>query len=163
LIVVGMILSFDAAWRPVEIAARSLRDPNVVVSAVVAVACAVFASIVTIRLADAGRIAAAAGTAAGMLVVGTHALAIGGIDEAGWIAFNLWLLAVGILTLLEGLHALELGTANRGLLALVALVVARFFDTELSFLARGLAFVTLGIACFAVNLWLMRRVRERTT
>jgi hypothetical protein len=31
----------------------------------------------------------------------------------------------------------------------------------LNFLARGLAFVAFGLACFAVNIWLMRRVRKR--
>jgi hypothetical protein len=91
-----------------------------------------------------------------------HALAMSGSVQAGWIAFNLWLLVVGVLTLIEGVRVLELGAANRGLLALAALIGARFFDTDLSFLARGLAFVTLGIACFALNIWLMRRVRTTT-
>jgi hypothetical protein len=162
MIVLGTVLSFSTGWRPVQINEGQFRA-GVVVSAAVAAACAVFASIVAIRLARAGRLAAAATTIAAILVVVTHAAATLGMDEAGWMAFNLWLFAVGTLTLVEGVRALELGTANRGLLALSALVVARFFDTDLSFLARGLAFVTLGTACFALNLWLMRRVRTRTT
>jgi hypothetical protein len=78
-------------------------------------------------------------------------------------AFNLWLLAVGVLTLLEGVRGLKLGTANRGLVALTLLVASRFFDSDLTFLTRGLAFVTLGAACFTLNLWLMRRQRTGTT
>jgi hypothetical protein len=144
----------------VTITERSFRNSNVFVSAVVAVACAALASILTIRLARAGRMPAAAAASAAIIVVVMHALSMFGLHQAGWIAFNVWLLAVGILTLVEGVRALELGTANRGLLALAALMVARFFDTDLSFLARGLAFVTLGIACFSLNLWLMRRVRK---
>lgn len=160
LIVLGTILSFDDVWRPAEIAAREIRNPNVAISGFVAVACAVFSSMVAIRLARAHRTAAAVSSAAALLVVVTHAFALGGMDDLGWVAFNLWLLAVGTLTLIEGVRAVQLGTANRGLLALSALILARFFDTELSFLVRGLGFVTLGIACFALNLWLMRRVRR---
>jgi uncharacterized membrane protein len=162
LIVNGTILTFDDAWRQVTIADRAVQSPSVAMSALVAVGCAAFASIVTIRLANAGHRAAAAAASAAVIIVAMHALAMLGIVDAGWIAFNLWLLVVGVLTLIEGVRLLELGAANRGLLALAALIVARFFDTDLSFLARGLAFVTLGIACFALNIWLMRRVRTTT-
>jgi hypothetical protein len=97
-----------------------------------------------------------------LLVVVLHALALGGLYGAGWIAFNLWLLAVGALTLVDGLRELDLGTTNRGLFALSALLLARFFDTDLSFLLRGIGFVTLGACCFGLNVWLMRRLRRRT-
>jgi uncharacterized membrane protein len=160
LIVVGTILTFDDPWDQVVITERVARDPNAAGAALVAAACAVFASVMAVRLARAGRIVAATGAGAAMLVVAMHLLAMFGLQQAGWIAFNLWLLAAGVLTLIEGLRTLKLSTANRGLFALAALVVARFFDTELSFLARGLAFVTFGIGCFALNYWLMRRVRK---
>ena len=162
LIVVGTVLSSDDAWRPVSEIVRRLDNPNVIAAAVVAMACATFASIMTIRLARAGRTALATCTAAAFLVVVTHALRLGKVEIAGWIAFNVWLLAVGSLTVIEGVRTLRLGTANRGLLTLAALVVARFFDTDLSFLWRGVGFVTLGIACLALNFWLMRRVRRET-
>jgi hypothetical protein len=82
--------------------------------------------------------------------------------EIGWVVFNIWLLALGILTLTEGVRIHALGRANLGLLALASLIVARFFDTELSFLARGLVFVAFGLGCLALNVWLMRRPRART-
>jgi uncharacterized membrane protein len=162
LIVIGTILTFDEAWRQVSIDGQHIRNPNVMISAIVAAGCAIFASITAIRLAGAGRTAAAAAAAAAPLVVAMHGLAMLGIVD-GWIVFNLWLLAVGVLTLIDGLRRLELGTANRGLAALAALIITRFFDTELSFLARGLAFVAFGVACFGLNFWLMRRVRKATS
>ena len=158
LIVIATILSFDDAWRSMTIREGTLRSPSAAIGAVVAVGSAVLASILSIRLARAGRMAAAACGGAAVLVILFHALAMLG-HEAGWLAFNLWLLAVGVLTVIEGIRLQELGTANRGLLALAALVVARFFDTDLSFLARGLVFVAFGAACFVLNLWLMRRTR----
>lgn len=162
LVVLGTILSFEDVWQRVTIAPGQLRDPNVVVTALLAIVCAAVASIVTIRLARAGRPGAASVTSAAILVVVLHALALNGMQGAGWIAFNLWLLIVGGLGLVEGLRGLDLGMTNRGLLALSALLLARFFDSDLSFLVRGLGFVTLGATCFALNIWLMRRVRRRT-
>lgn len=163
LIVIATILTFDDAWRPVTIGEGALRNPSVAISAAVAAACAVFASVVTIRLASAGQVSAAVLAGGALLVVAAHGLSMLGVGESGWIAFNLWLLAVGILTLIDGVRQRELGTANRGLLALAALIAARFFDTELSFLARGLVFVAFGLACFLLNVWLMRRLRKATT
>jgi uncharacterized membrane protein len=162
LVVFGAALSFDDLWRPIFASGRRIDHPNVLGVAVVSIACATFASVMSIRLARAGRTATAACTAAGFLVVVTHALRLMGIEGAGWIAFNGWLLAAGSLTLMEGIRSLRLGVTNRGLLALAALVIARFFDTDLSFLWRGVAFVTLGIACLGLNFWLMRRVGRAT-
>jgi hypothetical protein len=55
---------------------------------------------------------------------------------------------------------MELGTVNRGLGAVAAFMVARFFDTELSFLLRGVGFVLLGVVCLVVNVWLIRGARR---
>ena len=162
LMIIATILSFDDAWSPVVLREATLRTPAVIVGALVTIGCAAIASILALRLARAGQMAAAVGAGAAALAVTFHGLAILGLDEAGWVAFNVWLLAVGVVALIEGIRLGELGTANRGLLALAALIVARFFDTQLSFLTRGLVFVSFGAACFLLNLWLMRRVQKRT-
>ena len=163
LIVIGAILSFDDAWRPVTIRHAAFRDPPVAISGLVAIGCAAFASILAIRLGRGGQMAAAAGAGSAILVLAMHVLAMFDLGDGGWIAFNLWLLAVGTLSLIEGTRLRELSTANRGLLAVGALIAARFFDTDLSFLARGIAFVSFGAACFVLNIWLMRRVRKTST
>ena len=162
LVILGTILSFDDAWGKVAISSQQLRNANVIVGALVAVASAAVASVAASRLARAGLMGAASMAAAALLIVLLHAFALSGLAGGGWIAFNLWLLAVGALTLVEGLRGLDLTTANRGLLALSALLLARFFDTDLSFLVRGIGFVTLGAICLGLNLWLMRRVQGRT-
>jgi hypothetical protein len=162
LIVVGTILTFDDAWRTVTLGERALDSPSVVVSAAVAVACAVFASVMTVRLARAGRIAAAVAASAAVLVVTMHGLTMLEV-HAGWIVLNLWLLTLGIVTLAEGVRLPRLATVNLGLLALAGLIVARFFDTDLSFLVRGLIFVSFGVTCLLINLWFMRRVQKGTS
>ena len=162
LIAMGTILSFGDAWRDVLIGDRHFRNPNVAMGALVAVASVATASILMMRLVRAGRMAAAVSASAAPLVVVLHVLAMFELSDAGWVAFNVWLLVLGVVTLVEGVRTLELGAANRGLLTLAALVIARFFDTDVSFLARGLAFVAFGIGCLALNVWLMRRARRST-
>jgi uncharacterized membrane protein len=162
LIVLGTILTFDDLWRVVSVGDGDVRDPSLIVSFAVSVVCAAFATVLAIRLAQANRFAAATASAAALLVVVMHVLSMFSMGEGGWIVFNVWLLALGITTVVEGLRTLTLGMTNRGLLALAALIAARFFDTELSFLARGLVFVAFGMACFSLNLWLMRRMRKRS-
>jgi hypothetical protein len=44
---------------------------------------------------------------------------------------------------------------NFGLLLVSAVLVARFFDVDWSFVARGVGFVVLGLAFLAVNLLLL--------
>jgi hypothetical protein len=163
LLVIAIGLSLGGVWRSASIAERHFRDVNVMGAAVIAIACAAYASVLAFRLFRAGRTTSAMGAAAAMLAIVAHSLALAGIDAAGWILVNLWLVATGALTLIDGIRSQKLGTANRGLFTLAAFIILRFFDTDLSFLARGLAFVTIGLACFAMNLWLMRRVRRGTS
>jgi hypothetical protein len=39
----------------------------------------------------------------------------------------------------------------------MVLAVCRFFDTDLSFIIRGLLFVTVGIGFFATNYWMIKK------
>ncbi|WP_371381511.1 DUF2157 domain-containing protein [Sporomusa aerivorans] len=69
-------------------------------------------------------------------------------------AYVLWL---SISIIIAGIHKHRLGIVNTGMLLLAALIVARFFDVELSFVVRGVAFVLVGIGFIAANVVLVRR------
>jgi len=71
--------------------------------------------------------------------------------------FNGYLFALGLGALVAGIRWNKLGRVNAGLLALSALIVARFFDSDLSFLARGLAFILLGAGFLATNVVMLLR------
>ena len=73
------------------------------------------------------------------------------------VLFNLYLLALGLVTLIAGIRGNQLGRVNAGLVALAALIVARFFDSELSFLLRGLTFIGIGIGFLVTNVVMLRR------
>ncbi len=76
------------------------------------------------------------------------------------VLINLLTLTVGILYIREGGREDHLGLLNFGLLIITALVVCRFFDSDLTFVVRGLMFLTVGVGFFAAN---YRIIKKRKT
>lgn len=76
------------------------------------------------------------------------------------VVFNLFVFAFGVTLLVSGVNRGALGRVNAGMLMLAAVIVLRFFDSDLSLVARGLVFVALGIAFLVVNGILSRRFRR---
>lgn len=76
------------------------------------------------------------------------------------VIINILVLALGILTIIDGAKKDHLGILNFGLLIITALVVCRFFDTDLSFVIRGLLFISVGFGFFMTN---YRMLKKRKT
>jgi uncharacterized membrane protein len=72
---------------------------------------------------------------------------------------NIYLLALGVLGLWQGLQLRQQGTLTGSTLLLAVLIVLRFMDAEMSLMGRGLAFMGVGLAFLLANLWLARRLR----
>jgi len=87
------------------------------------------------------------------------ALASFGHPGAAMLLLNLYLFALGVGTLVAGVRAQSLATVNGGMLILAAVILCRFFDADLGFVARGVAFIVLGASFLAVNVVLMRKKR----
>ena len=77
--------------------------------------------------------------------------------EFSQVLFNVYLFGLGLGALIAGIRSHKLGSVNAGLLTLAASILARFFDSDLSFLARGLAFILIGIGFLATNIVMLRR------
>lgn len=90
-----------------------------------------------------------------ILFIGTFIL--GTSSPIAVVLINLYILAIGIWTIREGARQDHLGVLNYGLLVITALVACRFFDTDLSFVIRGVMFVLVGAGFFAANYWTLRR------
>ncbi len=73
------------------------------------------------------------------------------------VLINLYVFAVGILTIRDGAQQDHLGILNYGLLVITALVICRFFDTELSFVVRGIMFVSVGAGFFIANYLMLKK------
>lgn len=78
---------------------------------------------------------------------------------APWLAFNAYVLAISVYTIAQGLRSDRLTTTNAGMILLAALIGIRFFDSELSFIARGVVFIVLGLGFLGCNVMLLNRRR----
>ena len=74
---------------------------------------------------------------------------------------NLYYLLIGIWYIREGAQRNHLGILNFGLVVIASLVVARFFDANLSFVVRGLLFLLVGAGFFVANYRLIKRRKEQ--
>jgi Ca2+/Na+ antiporter len=76
------------------------------------------------------------------------------------VLMNLALLVVGVLTMRQGLQQGSLKRMNLGLLVVSLTILMRFFDTDLSFVLRGLVFIAVGLAFLFMNLRMLRQQKR---
>lgn len=70
---------------------------------------------------------------------------------------NLYLLVIGLFLLGRGYRKRQVSIFNIGMLLISALVIARFFDVDMSFLARGVLYIALGMVFLWVNYRMMKQ------
>lgn len=70
---------------------------------------------------------------------------------------NLAMMFLGVFYLRAGARTGRLAKMNLGFLIIMAVVLSRFFDSEISFVLRGLIFVIIGMAFFAANYYMMKQ------
>ncbi len=70
---------------------------------------------------------------------------------------NAVVLALGVITIADGARSNNLRALNFGLLIVTALVVCRFFDTNMSFVVRGILFVMVGVGFFVANYSMLKK------
>lgn len=78
----------------------------------------------------------------------------------GVVLMNLLVLAAAIFTIQRGQRLQHIGILNYGLLLIAVLVACRFFDTDISFVVRGLMFVTVGAGFFIANSRFAKKRKE---
>ena len=81
---------------------------------------------------------------------------------ASTILANLFLLAMAVGTIYKGSQENHLGIVNYGLLTIAALIICRFFDTDIPFVIRGLLFIGVGAAFFFVNYKIIQNRKSNT-
>ncbi|MEP7015214.1 MAG: DUF2157 domain-containing protein [Verrucomicrobiota bacterium] len=65
--------------------------------------------------------------------------------------FDVYAFALGVEILVRGIRANSIARANFGLLVIAALAISRFFDTDLSFVIRGVGFIIVGVGFLVAN------------
>jgi uncharacterized membrane protein len=86
-----------------------------------------------------------------------QALAVHEMEVAAAVLFNVYVLVVAVTLIANGVKVQRLGIINAGMLLLSALILCRFFDADLGFVARGIAFILIGTGFLVTNLVLLRR------
>ncbi len=78
------------------------------------------------------------------------------------IVINTLVLALGVFMTYYGGKKLHFGLLNYGLLIITILIICRFFDTDLSFVLRGLLFVAIGVGFFLANYLMLKRQKLKS-
>ena len=73
---------------------------------------------------------------------------------------NILVLILGLVTIKIGADKYHFGILNYGLLIITALIVCRFFDTDMSYVIRGLLFVFVGVGFFLANYIMLKRKKS---
>ncbi|MGH8442528.1 MAG: DUF2157 domain-containing protein [Nevskiaceae bacterium] len=68
-------------------------------------------------------------------------------------------LALAAAMIRTGLTRAQFGLANQGVALIAAMILVRFFDSDLSYVVRGVGFIVTGAGFFVATLWLRRRVK----
>lgn len=154
-----LMLSFDWYW--VEFARNDAVSWIFSTEAIVCVVLIVFAAIFFVRLLKT--------TPAGELLSKSYVIPVfivlfiaGYLEPYGAQIFtNVFILVLAVYTIREGAQADHLGRMNYGLMILTLLIICRFFDTDLSFVIRGLLFVMVGLGFFGMNYRMIKKRKER--
>ena len=85
---------------------------------------------------------------------------LGSHSTFAFVLVNTLLFAYGLLTIIHGTKVQNLLIMNSGLLIIAALIVCRFFDTDLSFVVRGILFLSIGFGFFITNYQLLKKKKE---
>lgn len=154
-----MSLSFNWFWEELDVAkfppGELLTSPEFYASLLISL----FASIALYRYMQ-NRPTEAIVPVSVAFILFLIAFVIGLFSPVSVVLINLYVLAIGIFTIRSGARQGHLGILNYGLLIISALVVCRFFDTDLSFIARGILFVVVGLGFFATNYWVLKKRRK---
>lgn len=73
---------------------------------------------------------------------------------------NLYILLIGVYEIRKGSETYSLYKLNFGLICIAILVFCRFFDTEMSFIIRGLLFIGIGFGFFLLNYYLLKKRKQ---
>ena len=166
--VVTIVLSFESNWRMTYHAAvprSSAANLAVAVELLFPVAAVCLASFDLFR-----RRAELSLSAALLPIVAAIAWAIANLCEfsndrwqstrcsfAAATVINCYALLLGIDILSRGIRKNSIARANFGLLLIAALAISRFFDSDLSFVTRGVGFIIVGVGFLVANLLLFKR------
>lgn len=80
-----------------------------------------------------------------------------GVAIVPLLIFNSYLFVLSISRIVAGVRGRKIGEINTGMLMLAILIAARFYDSGISFIIKGVVFIIIGLGFLAANLFILRR------
>lgn len=162
--VTAIVLSFESSWHM----SRDLAWGQRGAPANFALALALLFPIAALCLAGSDLFRRRWGfslTAAALPIVAAIAWGVANFCEvstgecsfAAAAVINCYALLLGIDILARGIRTNSIARANFGLLLIAALAISRFFDSDLSFVTRGVGFIIVGAGFLIANILLFRK------
>lgn len=157
-VIVSYLFTFKWVWR--EIGWNYYRSGGRfhslagVVDYIVVITLVILAVTLLVRIFEKGRLLEVSFGAAPLLAIGCYALT--GVSNGGeflstWV-YNLFVLYLGIITVLSGIKDKHLGIMNAGILMMAVIIFTRFVDSSLGIMTRGIIFIIIGVCFVATNM-----------
>lgn len=151
-----LILSFNGFWKELRSEKIPINDvflsPEFIVTAIITIIAGVL-----LYKQWKGKPIKEINPIGGLFIIFILIFIIGIRFPIAVVLINILLFVIGLLTIRNGERWNHLGILNYGLLIITALIICRFFDTNLSFVLRGLLFIGVGVGFFAVNYWMLKK------
>jgi hypothetical protein len=77
------------------------------------------------------------------------------------VLINMLLFGLGILHIKMGVDKVHFGYLNLGMFIIAALIVCRFYDTDINFAIRGIIFLIIGIGFFITNYIMLKKQKTQ--
>ena len=156
-IILLLTLSFRWYWEELPgITADFFSQPEIIVSILLTIACiALLTRLAQIKKwEELNSKSYAFLLLIGLFFIGTPS------PLAAQILVNLIILLVAVHTIYDGAQQNHLGILNYGLVIISVLIGCRFFDTNFSFVIRGLLFIAIGAGFFIANYYMLQRRKK---
>lgn len=155
-LILVLILSFNAVWKEMQHELIIFNSLEMLISVVLFI-CAVGLLIYSKK--DEGNSKFNLFQYAFLLVV--LVFVIGHINYGlGTLFSNVIVLSLGVFAVKIGVNSFRFSILNYGLLIITTLIVCRFFDTDMSFVLRGLLFVGVGLGFFLTNFLMLKKQKQ---
>ena len=155
IVVLTIWLSYRFAWQSFPSASDVSSQTWIIADAIAYGFCALALILFALCWMRKMEINPVAGLLPAVILSATFLLRAG----LGWtlLLVNLYALALGVVTMVRGIRDLRFASLNAGLLLVAALVIARFFDSELNFILKGAAFILVGAGFCVANIFLLKK------
>lgn len=155
-IILLLILSFDWFWEDLRNEAFKFKDiivsPEFIASTITSLLAGglLYLQLKNKSLANIKPMAL-------VFILFIVAFLIGLSSPLSVVLINIYVFAIGVFTIRDGAKQDHLGILNFGLLIITALVICRFFDEGISFIIRGILFVSVGFGFFVTNFMILKK------